>query len=71
MGQTINPVIQSVDIQPGENLGEQIITLVLRHTGSEDLSGLIIQGEELSIELPSHAPPPEKKSGKKENDDKE
>lgn len=61
----INPLIKSVSIEKPET-GVQEVTLVLRYTGQIELEGQIVENEELSIELPSHAPPPEQKSGKKE-----
>lgn len=36
-----------------------IINLTLRYVGTVDPTGQIVEDEELSIEIPSHAPPPE------------
>lgn len=58
MSTTINPLIKSVSIESPET-GVQEVTVILRYTGQIDLQGQINQDEELSIEIPSHAPPPE------------
>lgn len=58
--------VQSVTIQSGEDQqGEyQSVTTVLIYRGATNLTGQIEQGEELTIEIPSHAPPPAPKKGK-------
>lgn len=43
---------------------EQVLTITARYTGEENLSQVIQEGEQLVIEIPSHAPPPEPKKGK-------
>jgi hypothetical protein len=55
--QNIDTIVQSVSVDVRQN-GDQIVNLELRYTGTEDLDGAIVQDEELSIEIPSHAPPP-------------
>lgn len=57
MPTTISPVIESVSVDLKEN-GDQIVTLQLKYTGTEDLSDKFTQDDELNIEIPSHAPPP-------------
>lgn len=65
MAQIIELLVDSVSVvQPEENL--QIVTLTLSYRGQVDLQNQIVEDEELSIEIPSHAPPPQEKSGKKE-----
>lgn len=61
MPQEIELEITSVDIKVDEETQDdvQVVTLELRYNGSVDLSGQIVQGELLSIEIPSHAPPPQ------------
>lgn len=49
----------SVDTNPANDV--QTVTLVMTYRGNEDLEEQIIQGEQLDIEIPSHAPPPEGK----------
>lgn len=48
--------VDSVNVDKQEG-GDQVLTLVLRYSGTLDLSQKIIQGQTLSVELPSHAPP--------------
>lgn len=57
MPNIISPVIESVSVDLKEN-GDQIVTLELKYTGEEDLSDKFTVSDELSIEIPSHAPPP-------------
>jgi hypothetical protein len=63
----IELVIEDVDIavDPNSPTDEQIVTLTLRYSGSQNLAGQIVQGELLDIEVPSHAPPPLQKGKKK------
>lgn len=58
MPTTISPVIEEVSVGLKEN-GDQIVTLQLKYTGEEDLSNKFTVSDELNIEIPSHAPPPQ------------
>jgi len=49
----------SVEIDPTNDV--QTVTLVMTYSGEESLEEQIIQGEQLVIEIPSHAPPPQDK----------
>lgn len=60
MGNKITALVESVSVtSPGPAV--QVVTLQLRYEGEENLSEQIIQNEELTIEIPSKAPPPEGK----------
>ena len=54
---TLNIDSVSVETNPANDV--QTVTLVMTYTGTENLEEQIIQGEQLTIELPSHAPPPQ------------
>lgn len=58
MPTTISPVIEVASVDVKEN-GDQIVTLQLRYSGQEDLSDKFTVDDELNIEIPSHAPPPQ------------
>lgn len=61
MANKITLDIDSVDVtNPGGV--EQTVTLVMRYSGEENLAEEIIEGEQLAIEIPSHAPPPQQKN---------
>lgn len=55
----ISPLIESVNFT--EDGADKIITIVLRYEGAaeQDLSEQFVVDEQLDIEIPSHAPPPE------------
>lgn len=61
MGQRIDLNIESVDVVTNPANDVQTITLVMTYNGAENLEEEILQGELLTIEIPSHAPPPEAK----------
>lgn len=56
MPTTISPVIEKWEVD--EDGDDQIVTLRLRYSGTEDLSDKFTVDDELNIEIPSHAPPP-------------
>lgn len=58
MPQTIEVEVNSIEIDPTA-LGPGVYILKVTYSGEENLTEEIIQGELLSIEIPSHAPPPE------------
>lgn len=59
MGNKITTLVEGVSVDsPGS---AQVITLQLRYEGEENISEQIIENEELTIEIPSKAPPPEGK----------
>jgi len=53
--------IDSVNVETNPTTDVQTVTLVMTYSGAENLEEQIIQGEQLTIEIPSHAPPPEGK----------
>lgn len=61
MGNKITALVQTVSVDEPGPVGEQIISLQLKYVGEENISQQIIQDEELTIEIPSKAPPPEGK----------
>jgi hypothetical protein len=50
--------IRSVDVDVNPTNDVQTVTLVLTYSGQANMAEQIIQGEQLVIEIPSHAPPP-------------
>lgn len=63
----IETKIVSVTLSGGEDSeGEyQLITMETKYYGATNLSGKFTNGHLLDIEIPSHAPPPAPKKGKK------
>lgn len=61
MATKIDLDIESVSVETNPANDVQTVTLVMTYSGSENLESQIVQGEQLTIEIPSHAPPPEPK----------
>jgi len=59
MPKRIDLVVKDVSIVTLPGTDVQEVNLRLQYSGEETLEGEIVQDEELSIEIPSHAPPPE------------
>jgi hypothetical protein len=51
--------VDNVQADQESATGVQTLQLTLRYEGDANLQDMIRQGEMLSIEIPSHAPPPE------------
>lgn len=51
--------ITSVDVDTNPANDMQTVTLVMTYNGAVNMSEQIIQGEQLTIEIPSSAPPPQ------------
>lgn len=60
MPQDLEFTVDEVTKHDNTPLGVQTYTLIVSYRGEVDLTDQIVQGENLSIEIPSHAPPPEK-----------
>lgn len=53
--------ISSVDVVTNPQNDVQTVTLVMTYSGQANLEEEILQGELLTVEIPSHAPPPQDK----------
>lgn len=60
MPQVLEFEVLEVSLDDTSSFGNQIYNIQVAYRGNVDLSGQILQGDNLSIEIPSHAPPPEK-----------